>query len=72
MDMLNSYPVTSQQIKIWTDHDPVLSKVRDSVLKGRQDSTDENLKMHQQRQLELGIHDSCLFWGNQVIMPGRF
>ena len=34
MDMLNSLPVTSHQIKIWTDHDPVLSKVRDFVLKG--------------------------------------
>ena len=34
MDMLNSLPVTSHQIKIWTDHDPVSSKVRDSALKG--------------------------------------
>jgi transposase InsO family protein len=69
MDMLNSYPVTSQQIKIWTDHDPVFSRVRDSVLKGWQDSTDENLKPYQQRKLELSVHDGCLLWGNRVIVP---
>ena len=33
IDMLNSLPVTLYQIKIWTDHDPVLSKVCDSVSK---------------------------------------
>ena len=62
VDMLNSLPVTSHQIKIWTDHDPVLSKVRNSVLKGWQDSTDESLKPYQQRKLELSVHDGCLLW----------
>ena len=32
MDMLHSLPVTSQDIKTWTDRDPVLSKVRNHVL----------------------------------------
>ena len=34
MDMLHSIPVTAQQIKQWTDRDPVLSVVQSFVQNG--------------------------------------
>ncbi len=34
IDMLQSVPVSAQQIQKWTDRDPVLSAVRSFVLKG--------------------------------------
>ena len=69
MDMLHSLPVTSQDIKTWTDCDPALSKVRNLVLKGWKNSPDEELKPYQQCQNELGVQDGCLLWGSRVIVP---
>ena len=34
LDMLHSLPVTAENIKHWTSHDPVLSRVRDMILQG--------------------------------------
>ena len=69
MDMLNSIPVTSTQIKSWTDRDPILSKVRTMVLTGWHDTDDEHLKPYQQRRQELSIHDGCILWGSRVVVP---
>ena len=60
MDMLHSLPVTSVEIKNWTDWDPILSKVRKMVLSGWQNTTDEDLKPYQQRCNELTIHDAWM------------
>ena len=74
MDMLHSLPVTARDIKTWTDRDPVLSKIRNFVLKGWKDTPDEALKPYQQCKNELSVQDGCLQWGSRVIMPpaGRF
>ena len=34
LEYLDSIPVTAKQIKVWTDHDPVLSRVRKYILHG--------------------------------------
>ena len=34
VEYLDSTPLTSSQIRVWTDHDPVLSKVRKWVKEG--------------------------------------
>lgn len=47
MESLQSSPVNSNQIKRWTDHDPILSKVRDFTLQGWQHSSDEQLQPYQ-------------------------
>lgn len=44
MQALDSSPVTARQIKSWTDHDPVLAKVRDLLLQGWQHSDDAALQ----------------------------
>ena len=44
LDMLNSLPVTAEQIRQWTNNDPVLSRVQTLLLRGWQNTTDEDLK----------------------------
>ena len=72
MDMLQSIPVTAQQIKQWTDRDPVLSVIRSFVQNGWPHNTvdlkPEDGRPYQNRQTELSTHDGCLMWGNRVVV----
>ena len=69
LDMLNSLPVTADQIKHWTNNDPVLSRVRNLLLKGWQYTADENLKPFQKRRDELSVQAGCVLWGSRIIIP---
>ena len=69
LDMLNSIPVTADQIKQWTNNDPVLSRVRNLLLKGWQNTADENLKPFQKRRDELSVQAGCVLWGSRIIIP---
>jgi len=73
MNMLQSIPVTAQQIKQWTDRDPVLSVIRSFVQNGWPHNTvdlkPEDGRPYQNRQTELSTHDGCLMWGNRVVVP---
>ena len=62
--------VTANQIKLWTDKDPVLSRVRRLVLSGWTLSEPEPLlSPYQHRCHELSILDNCLLWGSRVVIP---
>lgn len=67
--LLSTLPVTAKQVRRWTDRDPVLSRVRQQVLKGWQDSSDTDLQPFQRRHVELSVQDGCLLWGHRVIVP---
>ena len=67
--LLSMLPVTAKQVRGWTDRDPVLSRIRQQVLKGWQYSKDPSLQPFQQRKLELSVQDGCLLWGHRVIVP---
>ena len=69
MESLQSSPVNANQIKRWTDHDPILSKVRDFTLQGWQHSSDEQLQPYQRRHEELSVEDGCVLWGTRVVVP---
>ena len=69
LETLQLSPITAAQIKIWTDHDPVLSQVRDLVLQGWTSTTEPDLLPYQRRRYELSTHDGCVLWGNRVIVP---
>ena len=69
MEVLQASPVTAKQIKTWTSHDPVLSKVRDRVLQGWVDTRDLSMQPYQRRKHELSIEDGCVLWGNRIIVP---
>ena len=47
LDMLNSLPVTAEQMRQWTNNDPGLSRVQTMLQKGWQDTSDKDLKIFQ-------------------------
>ena len=69
METLHNTPVDSKMIRRWTDRDPVLSKVRRLVQSGWKHTSEENLKPYQNRSSELSVQDSCVLWGDRVIIP---
>ena len=64
MEYLEASPVSSTQIKTWTDRDPVLAKVRDW------DATPETEaeELRPPSSGELSVENRCLLWGNRVIV----
>ena len=73
MEYLEASPVSSTQIRMWTDHDPVLAKVRDWVLSGwpapgSHETVAEELRPFLRRRDEISVEDRCLLWGNRVIV----
>jgi len=68
-DALQGTPVTAQQIKLWTEADPVLSKVKKNVLQGWGTSVEQDFKPYFRVKDELSISDGCLLRGSRVIVP---
>ena len=69
MDTLESSPISATQIRTWTTNDPVLSKVRNLVLQGWIDTTDEQLQPYQRHKDELSVHTGCVLLGSHVVVP---
>ena len=69
LQTLQSSPITAEQIKHWTNRDPVLSRVRNLVSKGWIDCSDDVLRPYQNRKDELSMLDGCVLWGSRVIVP---
>jgi hypothetical protein len=70
MDHLESTPVNSDKIRVWTGRDPMLSQVRESVLTGwPAECPDPNMKPYVVRKDELSVHDGCIMWGARVVVP---
>ena len=68
---LQSTPVRADQIRQWTDTDPILSRIRRNVLSGWVDSDDPELQPYQLRAAELSVQDGCLQWGSRVVVPEK-
>ena len=68
MDSLNSSPITAVHIKQWTTKDPVLSKVKDLVLRGHHEK-EKTISPYHSYLSELSIHDGCLLHGNVMVVP---
>ena len=56
LETLQLSTITATQIKTWTDHDPVLSQVRELVLPGWMTTLKPELQPYQCCRNELGIH----------------
>ena len=70
LDTLQNSPITVSTVQKWTDRDPILSRVRDIVLKGWVgDTTDPELQPYNQKQLELSVQDGLVLWGSRVVVP---
>ena len=62
-------PITAKQIALWTQHDPLLSKVLRCLMEGWPQQVDDDLCPYWSRRLELSIHDGCILWGGRVVIP---
>ena len=69
MDTLDNTPVHAAQIRQWTETDPLLSQVREMVLKGWKEVKTEELVPYQRRKDELSVQDGCLLWEVRVVVP---
>ena len=75
IDMLQSVPVSAQQIWKWTDQDPVLSAVRSFVLKGWPSKVTDRLTVSSAfqlrpmfwRQNQLAFHGHLPFCGKALL-----
>ncbi|XP_056323408.1 uncharacterized protein K02A2.6-like [Danio aesculapii] len=66
---LEKTPVTATQVRKGTRNDPVLSKVMDIVMTGKDENHDLELKPYLTRRHELSVQTGCLLWGRRVIIP---
>ena len=69
LQTLQSSPISAEQIKRWTDRDPVLARVRTFVTKGWNSTCEDALRPYHSRKDELSMLDGCVLWGNRVIVP---
>lgn len=69
MSHFESLPVTVDEIRRATDHDPVLSRVKDSIRRGWSYNTDNMLDSYFSRRDELSLHQGCIIWGMRVVVP---
>ena len=73
VEYLDSTPLTSSKIRVWTVHDPILSKVMKWVQEGwpARARTESDLQPYFQRRDELSTEGGCLLWGSRVVIPPR-
>ena len=73
MEHLSTTPLSSSQIKLWTDSDPTIAKVRQWVLEGWPDSTEtsEELQPYVRRKLELSVEGGVCCGGVGWWFRGR-
>ena len=64
MEHLDTTPVAAKQVRLWTQHDPVLSKVLQFVLQGWPEQVAPELKPFFRRRNELSVEDNCIMWGH--------
>ena len=62
-------PVTSNDIRVWTERDTQLSKVLYYVQHGWPTEGDSDLEPYSSRRLELSSYEGCVLWGSRVIIP---
>ena len=69
LQYLQESPITSAQVRVWTNKDSILSQVRNFVYNGWPMSVGEELQPYFRRRHELSILDDCLLWGSRIIIP---
>ena len=73
MEQLDSTPISSTQIRQWTDRDPILSKVRRRVQDGWSDQQErgQDFLPFFRRRDELSTEGGCVMWGSRVVVPSQ-
>ena len=68
---LEALPITNQQLKLATEHDPLLSQVRQYIKEGWPSVVPEEFKAYLSRKQELTLQNDCIFWGSRVVIPPK-
>ena len=68
-EILNSSPLTATEIRTLTDKDPLLSRVRNNVLRGWHDTDQPAMRPYRFCSSKLSVQDGCLLWGSRVVIP---
>ena len=74
VEHLDSTPLSCTQIRIWTDHDPTLSRVRKWVQEGwpaQDQNVTPDLQPYFRQRDELSLEVGCVLWGNRVVVPTK-
>ena len=68
---LEATTVSANQIKVWTDRDPILSHVKKFLLQSSPELQylSDEFKPYQCRRDELSLLDGCVLWGTRVVVP---
>ena len=72
MEHLDTSLISSSVIRIWTDQDQTLSKVKSLLLSGwPSHKLEEQFQPFVKRKYELSVGGGCVLWGNRVVVPGK-
>lgn len=66
---LSHSPITSTEISYYSKHDSIISLVIEYTLTAWPNKIADRLKPYFYRKNELSIENSCLLWGNRIIVP---
>ncbi|XP_039524968.1 uncharacterized protein K02A2.6-like [Pimephales promelas] len=61
--------ITAEQVRGWTQKDPILSRVREMVQHGGHELIGTEFDPFTSRKDELSVQDGCVLWGPRVIIP---
>ena len=64
--------MTVSSIRAWTAKDPILARVKGLILGGwpaGDIKLSGELRIYQQRAMELSVQDGCVMWGSRVVIP---
>ena len=73
MEYFDTSPVTSSQIRRWTEKDVVLVRVKHWIQSGwpKEAPEDDALRLFFHQRCELSVESGCLLWGSHVIVPDK-
>ena len=69
VEALNKYPITCHDIKIHTDKDEVLSKIKNYIQNGFPDDLDIDLKPFKNIIHDLSVVHGCLMYHDKIYIP---
>lgn len=68
--IIESGPISSNEIAHETKRDPLLRRVLQHTYEGWPEKCDVSLRPFASRKQELSIEKDCLLWGTRVVIPG--
>ena len=69
MEAMENFPITADNIKVWTEKDTILSRVYRHIQQGWPDNCSEELKPFSIRKTELSTLNGCILCGSKVVIP---